>query len=238
MKVLALLGGMTFESTSLYYNLINQHFRSVLGGTASAPLYMYSASQREMLEYAISGQWDEFAAVYIKAAKAMIEGGAEAVVICASLAHRVAEEIERNIEVPLLHIADFVGEHVKAAGLTKVALLGTRVVMEADYFKGRVREGFGIDVLVPDAMDRERVHLGIVNELTTGHVSVETKAMFLSVTAQLTQRGAEGLILGSTDLGFVIKEGEVTIPIFDTAKIHALGVARYALNETRTHYSR
>ena len=230
MKVLALLGGMTFESTSLYYNLINQTVRAKLGPRSSAPLFIYSANQEQMLGHALAGNWDAFAQVYIKAAQTLIKGGAEGVVICASLAHKVADVIEKSIDVPLLHIADFVGEELKGKGIRRVALLGTKVVMEGEFVRKRIERGYGIEVLVPESeVEREEVNSGIVNELTTGTVSEQTKAMFVKAANGLVKQGAQGLILGSTDLGFVVKEDDVGVPIFDTAKIHALGVARWAL---------
>jgi aspartate racemase len=230
MKVLGLLGGMTFESTALYYDIINRHVRQKVGPRSSAPLFMYSADQEKMLQYAMAESWDAFAEVYVKAANALIEGGAEGIVICAMLAHKAAEQIEQQITVPLLHLSDFVGAEVKSRGFDKVALLGTKVAMEGDFVKDRIRSKSAIEVLVPGPDDREKVNRGIVNELTTGKVSQETKAMFLNVARKLIEQGAQGLVLGSTDLGFVIKEEDVGVPIFDTAKVHALGAAEWALN--------
>jgi aspartate racemase len=231
MKTLGLLGGLTYESTSLYYNLINQHVRQVVSLRSSAELFMYSANQEQMLQLAASGDWDGFADVYVHAAHALIAGGAQAIVICALLAHKVADRIEAQINVPLLHLSDFVGSEVKSRGFAKVAILGTKVAMEGEFVKDRILQKYGVEVLIPDVEDREKVNTGIFNELTTGKVRPETKEMFLSVTRKLLDQGAEGLILGSTDLGFVIREEDIGVPIFDTAKIHALGVAKWALQE-------
>lgn len=229
MKTLGLLGGMTYESTSLYYNLINQHVRAVVSPRSSAVLFMYSADQERMLQLAAEGDWDGFAEIYIRAANALISGGAQAIVLCALLAHKAADRIEARVDVPLLHLSDFLGAEVKARGIEKVAILGTKVAMEGDFVKDRIQAKFGVEVLVPNAEDREKVNTGIFNELTTGKVRPETKEMFLSVTRSLLDQGATGLILGSTDLGFVIREDDIGVPIFDTAKIHALGVAKWAL---------
>ena len=232
MKVLGLLGGMTFESTALYYDIINRHVRKEMGPRCSAPLFMYSANQEQMLQYAVDGDWDAFADVYIKAAKALIAGGAEGIVICASLAHRAAETIEKSISVPLLHIADFVGLALKEKGIKKVALIGTKVVMDGNFVKGRIEKNHGVAVLVPGSVEeRDEVNRGIVEELTTGSVSEKTKTMFLQAAQNLVQQGAAGLILGSTDLGFVIKEEDIGVPVFDIAKIHALGSARWVLDD-------
>jgi aspartate racemase len=231
MKTLGLLGGMTFESTSLYYNLINQHVRAVVSPRSSAVLFMYSANQERMLQLASAGDWDGFADIYVQAANALISGGAQAIVLCALLAHKAADRIEARINVPLLHLSDFVGAEVKSRGIKRVALLGTKVAMEGDFVKDRIQTKFGVEVLIPNAEDRERVNAGIFNELTTGSVRPETKEMFLTVTRSLLSQGAQGLILGSTDLGFVIREEDIGVPIFDTAKIHALGVAKWALEQ-------
>ena len=234
MKVLGLLGGMTFESTALYYDIINRHAREELGPRSSAPLFLYSADQQQMLQFAMAGDWNAFADIYIEAAKTMISGGAEGIVICASLAHKAAEAITKGISVPLLHIADFVALELNDKGISKVALLGTKVVMEGNFVKGRIGKSHGVEVLVPNSpRAREQVNTGIVEELTTGQVSDSTKMMFLQAATKLVQQGAQGLILGSTDLGFVIRQEDVGVPIFDTAKIHALGVARWALDEAR-----
>ena len=231
MKTLGLLGGMTYESTSLYYNLINQHVRAAVSPRSSAVLFMYSADQEKMLQLAAADDWDGFAEIYIHAANALISGGAQAIVLCALLAHKASSRIEARVGVPLLHLSDFLGAEVKARGIEKVAILGTKAAMEGEFVKDRIREKFGVEVLVPNAEDRERVNTGIFNELTTGKVSPETKEKFLSVTRSLLDLGATGLILGSTDLGFVIREEDIGVPIFDTAKIHALGVAKWALRE-------
>ena len=228
MKVLGLLGGMTFEATAKYYDLINRHAKETYGGRASAPLFMYSANQEDMVQMAMAGQWKEFAAVYVKAANALIEGGAEAIVICAALAHTVAADIERQISVPVLHIADYVGQAVKGKGIDRVALLGTKPVMEGNFIKNRIEQKFGVQVLVPSAEDRDKANAGIVNELTTGVVSSETKRLFLTVANDLVKQGAQGLILASTDLAFVIKDQDMDVPLFDTATIHASGVAKWA----------
>lgn len=231
MKTLGLLGGLTFESTSLYYNLINQHVRAVVSPRSSAVLFMYSANQERMLQLASAGDWDGFGEIYVQAANALISGGAQAIVLCALLAHQAADRIEARINVPLLHLSDFVGGEVKSRGFKRVAILGTKVAMEGDFVKDRIQTKFGVEVLIPNADDRERVNVGIFNELTTGSVRPETKEMFLTVTRSLLKQGAQGLILGSTDLGFVIREEDIGVPIFDTAKIHALGVAKWALDE-------
>ncbi len=229
MRTIGLLGGMTFESTAIYYNIINRHVRKTLGGRRSAPLFLYSADQEVMIQHAINGEWAAFANVYIEAGKTLKSGGAEALAICASLAHKVADEVESQVGLPVLHVADFTAKGILAHGVSKVALLGTAAVMEGAFMKGRIEERFGIEVLVPGPEERMKVNKGIVNELTTGSVSEETKSFFVNVIKQLCDRGAQGLILGSTDLGFLIKQEDVEVPLFDTALLHAQGVAEWVV---------
>ncbi|KAJ9602495.1 hypothetical protein H2200_013038 [Cladophialophora chaetospira] len=229
MRTVGLLGGMTFEATAIYYNVINRHVRSKLGGRRSAPLFLYSADQEVMLQHATKGDWTAFAKVFISAGNALKGGGAEGLAICASLAHKVADEVESQVGLPVLHVADFTAKGILAKGLKRVALLGTAVVMEGEFMKGRIEQKFGIDVLVPGSEERARINQGIVSELTTGKVSPETKAFFIQTIKDLCDRGAQGLILGSTDLGFLIKQEDVDIPLFDTALLHAQGVAEWVV---------
>jgi len=231
MRTLGLLGGMTFESTALYYDIINRHVRSQLGGRHSARLLLYSVDQEPMVQHAMAGRWDKFADVFVKAAENQKAGGAEAIVMCASLAHKVADDVENAVGLPLLHVADFTARGILDKGLNKVALLGTAAVMEGDFMRGRIQKRFGIEVLIPDEEDRKRINDGIVNELTTGKVSDRTKAFLVSMAEDLVGQGAQGLILGSTDLGFVIKEEDVGVPLFDTALLHARGVAAWAIED-------
>jgi len=177
MKVLGLLGGMTFEATTVYHGVINRHVRNQLGPRRSALLFLYSADLETMLELAAAGRSDAFADVYVRAAHAMVQGGAQTMVLTAIIAHGAAEHIERQIApVPLLHIADFVGAEIKTRGFQRVALLGMKVAMEGAFFKGRIEAKFsGTQVLIPRPEEREEVHERIVTEVTTGKVSAETK---------------------------------------------------------------
>ncbi|KAI9693492.1 MAG: hypothetical protein M1820_009228 [Bogoriella megaspora] len=231
MRTLALLGGMTYSSTSLYYNLINQIVQSRLGPRVSAPLYLYSVNQEIMLQYASTARWDDFAQVFVHAAKALKAGGADAVVICASLAHKAADAVEQKAGVKVLHIADFVAAAVKAKGLSRIGIFGTKVVMEDECIKGRLEKKHGLDIVVPSPEDRELVNRLVVEELTTGKVSSESRQFFIKTAKGLIEQGAEGIILGSTDLGFVVTEENVKVPLFDTATLHATGVAEWAISD-------
>ena len=243
MRTLALLGGLTYESTALYYKLINEHVRARLGPQRSAPLFLYSVDQAPLLAYYGAGDWDAFAKPLIGPARVMVHNGqaqAQAIVITANLAHRVVERIEREVGVEVLHCADYVAGAVRARGMRRVGLLATRAVMEGRFFVGRMEEGDGsgkgdgkLEVLVPESVEsRKEVDRGIVQELTGGKVSEGTREMLLREARDLKERGAEGLVLGSTDLGFVFEdEGEVGMPLFDSARIHAIGVAEWAIQD-------
>lgn len=230
MKTLALLGGMTYSSTSLYYNAINRHVQAQLGIRRSAPLFLYSVDQEAQLTRAMAGEWDEFAKPFCKAAETFKDGGADAIVICASLAHKAAEVVEK-IGLPVLHIADFVAKAVKDQGFTRVGIFGTKIVMEDECVKGRLEKKHGLEVLVPGPDERPVINDLVVKELTTGKVSEKTKQYFIQTANDLVARGAQAIILGSTDLGFAFTENDVSVPLFETAAIHSRGVAEWAMQD-------
>lgn len=230
MKTLALLGGMTYSSTSLYYNAINRHVQARLGSRRSAPLFLYSVDQEVQLNHAMAGEWDDFAKPFCKAAQTFKDGGADAIVICASLAHKAADAVEK-IGLPVLHIADFVARAVKEQGFKKVGIFGTQIVMEDECVKGRLELKHGLEVLVPSAEERPIINDLVVKELTTGKVSEKTKQYFIRTANTLIERGAEAIILGSTDLGFAVTAKDVSVPLFETAAIHSKGVAEWAMQD-------
>lgn len=221
---------MTYSSTSLYYNAINKHVQSRLGSKRSAPLFLYSVDQEAQLNHAMAGEWDDFAKPFCNAAQTFKNGGADAIVICASLAHKAADAVKK-VGLPVLHIADFVAQAVKKRGFNKVGIFGTRIVMEDACVKGRLEEKHGIEVLVPDARERPMINELVIKELTTGRVSKETKEYFIKTANDLVERGAEAIILGSTDLGFAVTEEDVSVPLFETAAIHSKGVAEWAMED-------
>lgn len=230
MKTLALLGGMTYSATSLYYNAINQHVQSRRGNRRSAPLFLYSVDLEPQLDHAMAGEWDEFAKPFCKAAQTFKDGGADAIVICASIAHKAADAIEK-VGLPVLHIADFVAEAVKQRGFKRVGIFGSMVVMEDECIKGRLKSKHGLEVLVPSAEERPIVNELVIKELTTGQVSEKTRMFFIKTANDLVNLGAEAIILGSTDLGFVVTEKDVSVPLFETAAIHSKGVAEWAMQD-------
>ncbi len=229
MKTLGLLGGMSWESTVPYYRQINETVKERLGGLHSARLLLYSAdfAQIERLQHA--GDWDAAGRVLGEAARGLRLAGAELLVICTNTMHKVAEQVEALSGLPLLHIADPTGAAIRAAGLQRVALLGTRFTMEQDFYRRRLSERHGLEVLVPDADDRERVHRVIYEELCLGAIRDQSRQAYRAIIAGLVARGAQGVILGCTEIGLLIGPGDVEVPVFDTAALHARAAALAAI---------
>jgi aspartate racemase len=228
-KSLGLLGGLTFQATAVYYDIINTHIRTVLGKRHSAPLILHSFDAEVMLSYAQSGDWPSFSSSMCSAAKNLERSGADSIVITAVLAHKVYDDVAKSVNVPVLHIADILAADIKATGKSKPALLGAKDVMEGEFVKGRLLEKHGLQVLVPDEAGRNEVGRLMFEEVAAGIVKPETRAFFKRAAEGLIDDGADCLILGSTDLGFVLKEGDVNVPMFTTAVSHAKGVAEWAL---------
>lgn len=233
MKTIALLGGMTYEATALYYNTINSHIRTHLGGRHSASLLLQSYNFDTILNLMLTGKWDEVTTIFTASATHFKSQGAKALVICANYPHKIADEVEKRSELEVLHIADFTARAVLAAGCTTVGLLGTKNVMEEGYIKGRMLEKFGVGVIVPERLEiRDRVHETLVATLTKGIVNEEIRSLLVGCAEELVERGAEGIVLGSTDLGFALKQEDVRVPLFDTNELHAKGVADWMTEES------
>ncbi|KAH6656053.1 Asp/Glu/hydantoin racemase [Truncatella angustata] len=245
MKRLLLLGGMTPTATVLYYDTINRIVRSKLGARNNASLFMYSANLEDMVQFAGAGDWDAFAKVYTDAITPLI-GHVDGVVICAILAHRVSSQLARSLSstnVPLLHIADYVAKHLKSEypHIRTLGLLGPQITMQEvddpDFFIGRLqRLEHEFEVLVPETpADREEVNFGMMNEVTKGAAAVtpQTKAMFIRHARKLLERGAQAIILGSTDLGFVVHKEDLGegVLVIEPASVHAQEVAKWALQD-------
>lgn len=213
----------------VYYNLINAHIRTALGKKHSAPLILHSFDAEVMLAHAQKDEWAPFSKAMVSAAKNLEASGVDAIVITVVQAHRVYDDVAAAVSVPVLHIADTVVKDVKAAGLTKVAVLGAKDAMEGDAFKGRLERDHGLEVYVPDHEGREEVSRLMFAEVAAGIYKPETKEWFRKTAQGLVDQGAECLILGSTDLGFVLQEGDLDVPMFTTAVSHARGVAEWAL---------
>lgn len=228
MRTIGLIGGMSWESSQSYYQLINQGVRDALGGLHSARLVMYSVDFAEIEALQHQGDWDATARILGRAAKALEAAGADFMVLCTNTMHKVATQLEQAVNIPLLHIADATASVLKSAGVTRVGLLGTRFTMEQDFYRDRL-ERQGISVLVPDEQQRERVHAVIYQELCLGEIRADSKKAYLEIVAALAARGAQGVILGCTEIGLLIQSADTEVPLFDTTRIHAQQAVRYAL---------
>ena len=231
MKTLGLIGGMSWESTVPYYQTINRVAGARLGGLHSARLVLYSVEFHEIEVLQHEGRWEEAGEILAEAARAVRRAGAEAIVLCTNTMHKVAAEIEAAVDVPLLHIADATAARVKAAGLTRVGLLGTRFTMEEPFYRGRLEAGHGLNVVVPPEPERALVHRVIYGELCLGSVREESRRAFQQVVRGLVAAGAQGVILGCTEIGLLLRQEDAPVPLFDTARIHAEAAAEFALAE-------
>ncbi|WP_425599961.1 aspartate/glutamate racemase family protein [Lysobacter antibioticus] len=229
MKTLGLLGGMSWESTLPYYRLINETVRERLGGLHSAKLLLYSVDFAEVERLQHAGDWDAAGVLLGQAARSLRDGGAQLLVICTNTMHKVADAVEAASGLPLLHIADPTGAAIRAAGLSRIGLLGTRFTMEQDFYRQRLIERHGLDVIVPDPAGRELVHRVIYEELCLGRIRDESRQAYRDVIAGLVARGAQGVILGCTEIGLLIGAGDVEIPLFDTTALHARAAALAAI---------
>ncbi len=234
MKTIGLIGGMSWESSAIYYQIINQTVRERLGGFHSADSLMYSFDFDEIEALQQAGKWDEATARMVGAARRLKRGGADFVVICTNTMHRMFDDVQASIDIPLLHIADATAARIRAAGLRRVALLGTRYTMEQDFYKGRLTQRYGLYVLTPDAPGREIVHQIIYDELVLGIVRPESKAAYLHVIGELVARGADSLILGCTEITLLIGQADCALPVFDTTRIHAEAAVDFALEAAQS----
>jgi len=226
MKIIGLIGGISWVSTIEYYRIINEEVNKRLGGIHSAKCIIYSVDLGELKEYQERGDWDSVAKILANAAKSLEKAGADVILICANTMHKVADIIEGEVKVPIIHIADATAEKIKERGLTSVGLLGTKFTMEEDFYKERLRR-HGIEVLVPDKKEREIVNSIIYDELVKGIIRDESKQKLINIINRLADRGAQGVILGCTELPLLAKEDDVKIPIFDTTKIHAISAVEF-----------
>jgi aspartate racemase len=228
-RVLGLLGGMSWESTVTYYRAINETVRERLGGFHSAKLLVHSVDFHEIERLQRAGDWERAGALLAAAARGLEAAGAELLLICANTMHLVAPAIEAAVRIPLLHIADATGEEVRSAGLATVGLLGTRFTMEQAFYRDRLRERHGLTVLVPDEPERELVHRVIYEELVLGKLVDASRAAYRRVMAGLVDRGAQGIVLGCTEIPLLIGPEDAAVPLFDTTAIHARRAVEWAL---------
>lgn len=220
MKTIGLLGGMSWESTVTYYQVINETIKKELGGLHSAKCILYSVDFDEIETYQSRGEWDKSAEVLAQAAQALERAGADFIIICTNTMHKVATEIRRKITIPLLHIADTTAMELKKSQIKKVGLLGTKYTMQQEFYK-KVLQDNGIEVIVPDDADIEVVNRIIYDELCLGKITAPSKAAYLRIISELSQQGAQGIILGCTEIGLLVKQSDTSVPLFDTTLIHA-----------------
>jgi aspartate racemase len=229
MKTIGMIGGMSWESSLEYYRIINEAVKERLGDLHSAKSVMYSVDFAEIELLQREGRWQDATRAMIEAARAVEAGGADFLIICTNTMHKMADEVQKSISIPLLHIADATAEAIQAQGLQRVGLLGTRFTMEQDFYRGRLAEKYGLDVLLPDRADREIVHRVIYDELVLGKTVPASKVEYLRIIAALAKAGAGGVILGCTEIGLLVSQADSTLPLFDTTRIHALAAVQYAL---------
>lgn len=229
MRTIGLIGGMSWESSIEYYRIINQKVREELGGTHSAKCVMVSVDFAEIEILQHEGRWQEATQLLIDAAIHLEAAGADFIVLCTNTMHKMAEDIQKNTSIPFLHIADATAQKVKSSGISTIGLLGTRFTMEEDFYKGRLSRNFGLKVVVPEENDRNKIHHVIYDELVKGVIRPESKREFLKVIDKLIAAGAHGVILGCTEIGLLVKEGDCRVPVFDTTRIHAEASVVFAL---------
>jgi len=231
MKTIGLLGGMSWESTASYYRLINEGLKRELGGLHSARICMVSVDFEEIEKLQHRGDWAATATLLSKAALSVEAGGAEALLICTNTMHKVAPEIESALSIPLLHIADATAKKLVADGIRRVGLLGTRFTMEQAFYKDRLTEHFGIEVVVPDTVEREMIHRVIYSELCLGRIEEQSRSAYLEVIDRLQAQGVEAIILGCTEIALLVQQVDTSVPLYDTTAIHADSAVEWAVSD-------
>ncbi|RXA98501.1 aspartate/glutamate racemase family protein [Yersinia sp. 2105 StPb PI] len=229
MKILGLIGGMSWESTIPYYRMINQHVKEQLGGLHSAKIILYSVDFHEIEQLQAKGDWQTAAQVLSNAAVSLKRAGADIIVVCTNTMHKVADDIEAACGLPLLHIADATAAQIKRQGLSKIGLLGTRYTMEQDFYRGRLTQQHSIDVITPDSADREIVNRIIYEELCLGTINDTSRQEYRRIMGKLEEQGAQGIIFGCTEITLLVHAQDAHVPVFDTTAIHANAAAEYAL---------
>lgn len=229
MKTIGMLGGMSWESTLSYYKSINEGVKEQLGGLNSAKICMYSVNFEEIEKLQHSGRWDETASILSDATTSIEKAGADFILICTNTMHKVAPEIEANINIPILHIADATAEKLLENGVKKVGLLGTSFTMEQDFYKGRLTDKFGIDVVIPEQKDRAKIHDVIYQELCLGQIRDGSRSVYIDIIDKLKVQGAEAVILGCTEIALLVQQKDTDMLLFDTTAIHAEAAVRLAI---------
>jgi aspartate racemase len=228
-KIIGLIGGLSWESSAEYYRIINEAVRRRLGGLHSARCLMWSFDFAEIEALQHAGRWDDATVLLAEAARRLERGGADVILICSNTMHRMADEVQAAITIPLLHIADATANRIRAAGYQRVGLLATAFTMEQDFYKGRLASRHRLDVIVPDADDRAAVHRIIYEELVQGRVLPESRQIYRGILARLAERGAGAIVLGCTEIMLLVQPEDSAVPLFDTTTIHAEAAVDFAL---------
>ena len=229
MKTIGLIGGLSWESSILYYRLINEEVKARLGGLHSAKSLMFSFDFEEVERLQHQDRWEDATQLMIEAARNCEKGGADFLLICSNTMHKMAAEVQENISIPLLHIADATAEQIITQGFKKVGLLATGFTMEQDFYKGRLAAKYGLEVLVPEAEERQIVHKIIYEELCQGIIKEDSREYYRMAIQNLVKAGAEAIILGCTEITLLVGQEDSAVPVFDTTAIHALAAVKYAL---------
>ena len=231
MKTIGLLGGMSWESTVHYYQIINEEVKNKLGGLHSAKIILYSVEFAEIEKYQSSNQWEKCGEILGRAAKKLEDAGADFILICSNTIHKVTPQIASMIQIPVVHIADATGDELNTCHIKRVGLLGTRYTMKQDFYKDRLSDR-GIDVIIPDDVDVDVVNRIIFEELCVGKINEKSRKIFQKIIEKMQKKGAEGVILGCTEIGLLIHQSDVSVPVFDTTVIHAKKAVQIALTDS------
>ncbi len=231
MKVIGLIGGMSWNSTLEYYRIINESFTRRLGGLHSARLVLYSLDFDEIQRAQHEGRWDDMTRVLVDAGNAVKRAGADFLVICTNTMHKVTDDVEEKVGLPVLHIVDVTGDAIRERGLHRIGLLGTRFVMTEPFYQERLRDRFTIEVFVPEEGYIDTIHKIIYNELCEGKIKDSSRRVCADIISRLVEEGAEGIVLGCTELPLLIQPGDIHAPIFDTTRLHAEAAVNLALAE-------
>ena len=229
MKTIGLVGGMSWESTLEYYRIINEKVKERLGGFHSGEIVLYSVDFSAIEVLQRRGEWDRMAEMLVKTFRRIEAAGADFGLLCTNTMHKVFDEVQKNVRIPLVHIVDVTGRAISARGLRRVGLLGTRFTMEQEFYKGKLGSDYGIDVLIPDEQERQAIHAIIYNELCLGQVNDASREVFKKIIRSLEDRGAQGIVLGCTEIPLLVKQEDQALPLFDTTDLHARAAVDLAL---------
>lgn len=229
MKTIGLIGGMSWESTTSYYQLINRQINAILGGLHSAKIVLVSVDFAEIEQLQQRGHWQEAGQLLSKAAQSLQAAGADFFLICTNTMHIVAEQVCQAVNIPLVHIADATGQALQTQKITRIGLLGTQFTMQQGFYKDRIQQQFNIEVLVPNLEQQSKIHEVIYHELCLGKISSASRDIYLKIMAELQNNGAQGIILGCTEIGLLVSQQQAPMPLFDTTFIHAKKAVQLAL---------